>query len=51
MDLVIRRQSEQIENNVDGDQANEEYFNHRKWEWGYLRVIACQIRSAVLTYL
>lgn len=47
MDLVVRRQSEQLDrhfadtrNDDNTDQNNSsDVYDHRKWEWGHLRVI------------
>lgn len=38
MDFVIRRQSEQMDNECDGNGNTDEQFDYKKWEWGYLRV-------------
>lgn len=46
MDLVVRRQSEQLDrrnfaesHNENTDQPNSsDVYDHRKWEWGHLRV-------------
>lgn len=38
MDFVIRRQSEQIDNESDENSNSDENYDYKKWEWGYLRV-------------
>lgn len=38
MDFVIRRQSEQIDNECDGNSSSDDQYDYKKWEWGYLRV-------------
>lgn len=38
MDNVIRRQSEQIDNNYSDKNDSDANYDYRKWEWGYLRV-------------
>lgn len=38
MDNVIRRQSEQLDNNYSNNKDSDANYDYRKWEWGYLRV-------------
>lgn len=38
MDNVIRRQSEQLDNNYRDNNDSDANYDYRKWEWGYLRV-------------
>lgn len=38
MDNVIRRQSEQLDNNYNDKNESDANYDYRKWEWGYLRV-------------
>lgn len=38
MDNVIRRQSEQLDNNYSDQNDSDANYDYRKWEWGYLRV-------------
>lgn len=45
MDLVVRRQSEQLDrhftdsnNDYESKNSSSDMYDHRKWEWGHLRV-------------
>lgn len=46
MDLVVRRQSEQLDRhfaesheNNNSNKTQSDIYDHRKWEWGHLRVL------------
>ncbi|KAJ6633133.1 Adenylyl cyclase X E, partial [Pseudolycoriella hygida] len=53
MDNVIRRQSEQLDNNYNDKSDSDANYDYRKWEWGYLRT-ECQnlgLESLYITYV